>query len=48
MPFRSRKQWRWAFANKKKFAKRWAHATPGGKITRFRRLPTRAPKRKRK
>lgn len=38
-PFRSRAQWRWAFATKQPFARRWAHKTPGGKIVRFRRLP---------
>jgi hypothetical protein len=39
--FRSKKQWRlrWAFANKKSFARRWAHSTPGGKKIRYRRLP---------
>jgi hypothetical protein len=29
MPFQSRAQWRWAFANKKSFAKKWAHQTTG-------------------
>jgi len=28
MPFRSQAQWRWAFANKKPFAKKWADETP--------------------
>jgi hypothetical protein len=39
MPFKSKKQWRWAFANKKSFAHRWAHETAGGKGVRYRRLP---------
>jgi hypothetical protein len=39
--FRSRAQWRWAFANKKSFARRWARSTPGGKGVRYRRLPPR-------
>lgn len=39
--FYSRAQWRWAFATHKTWARRHAHATPGGKIIRFRRLPTR-------
>lgn len=39
--FYSKAQWRWAFATKKTWAHRHAHATPGGKIIRFRRLPTR-------
>lgn len=38
-PFRSRAQWRWAFATKKSFARRWAHKTPGGPKVRYRRLP---------
>jgi|KBSSwiStaDraftv2_1062776.scaffolds.fasta_scaffold105552_7 hypothetical protein len=39
--FRSKKQWRWAFATHQKFAHKWAHETPGGKKVRYRRLPTR-------
>lgn len=39
VPFKSKRQWRWAFANGKAFARKWAHKTPGGKGTRFRRLP---------
>jgi hypothetical protein len=39
--FMSKKQWRWAFATKKTWARRHAHATPGGKKVRYRRLPTR-------
>jgi hypothetical protein len=26
--FMSKAQWRWAFATKKTFARRWAHSTP--------------------
>jgi hypothetical protein len=37
--FRSKAQWRWAFANKKSWARRWAHRTPGGKKVRYRKLP---------
>ena len=36
MPFRSQNQWRWAFANKKPFADKWARETN----TPFRSLPT--------
>lgn len=39
--FYSKKQWRWAFATHKEWAHRHAHATPGGKIVRYRRLPVR-------
>ena len=39
--FRSKAQWRWAFATHKSFAHRWAHATPGGKKVRYHRLPIR-------
>jgi len=39
--FRSKKQWRWAFATKQPFARRWAHETPGGPKVRYRRLPLR-------
>lgn len=38
-PFRSKAQWRWAFATKKRWARRWAHKTPGGPKVRYRRLP---------
>ena len=41
MPFRSKRQWRWAFATGKSWARRWAHETPGGKGVRYRRLPSR-------
>jgi hypothetical protein len=37
--FKSKKQWRWAFANKMPWAREKAHKTKGGKVTRFRRLP---------
>ena len=43
MPFRSRAQARWAFANKKKWAKKWADHTSGWKS-----LPERVKKRKKK
>ena len=43
-PFRSRAQWRWAHATGQPWAKRWAEETPGGKGTRFRRLPQRVDK----
>lgn len=39
--FKSKSQWRWAFASGKTWAHRHAHATPGGKKIRYRRLPTR-------
>jgi hypothetical protein len=41
--FKSRSQWRLFFANKRlrKYAKNKADATPGGKGTRYRRLPWR-------
>lgn len=39
--FKSKKQWRWAFATHQKFAHKWAHRTPGGKKIRYRRLPLR-------
>lgn len=31
MPFKSKAQWRFAFANKKPWAKKWAHETTGTK-----------------
>lgn len=37
--FKSKKQWRWAFANKKSWAHEKAHKTKGGKKIRYRRLP---------
>jgi hypothetical protein len=36
MPFRSKKQWRWAFVTKKPWARRWARETKS-----FKRLPRR-------
>lgn len=38
-PMRSQAQWKYLFANGMPFARRWAHETPGGKGTRFRKLP---------
>lgn len=37
--FKSKKQWRWAFATKKSWAREKAHKTAGGKVVRYRRLP---------
>jgi hypothetical protein len=34
-PFKSKKQWAWAWATGQSFAKKWAHATKGG----YKRLP---------
>jgi hypothetical protein len=31
MPFKSKKQWRWAWANRKRWADKWAHKTPSYK-----------------
>lgn len=45
--FRSKKQWRWAFATHQPFAHKWAHKTPGGPKVRYRRLPTRVRRKKR-
>lgn len=41
--FASKKQWRFFFANPKlrRYARKKAHATPGGKKVRYRRLPLR-------
>lgn len=39
MPFRSKRQWGWAFATGQPFARRWAHETPGGRGARYRKLP---------
>ena len=41
--FVSKAQWRYFWANKKlrKYARKKAHATPGGKVVRYRRLPER-------
>ena len=40
MPFKSKTQSRWAFANKKKFAKKWA------KITNYKKLPKKKKRKK--
>lgn len=37
--FKSKKQWRWAFASKQPWAREKAHKTKGGKVVRYRRLP---------
>ena len=37
--FKSKKQWRWAFASKQPWARKKAHETAGGKVVRYRRLP---------
>ncbi|AKF14644.1 hypothetical protein AVJ28_gp75 [Mycobacterium phage Baee] len=37
--FKSKKQWRWAYATHQPWARKKAHETKGGKITRYRRLP---------
>lgn len=37
--FKSKKQWRWAFASKQPWAHEKAHRTKGGKKVRYRRLP---------
>lgn len=37
--FKSKKQWRWAFATRQSWARGKAHKTAGGKVTRYRRLP---------
>lgn len=41
--FKSKAQWRLFFANPRlrRYAHDKAHATPGGKVVRYRRLPTR-------
>jgi hypothetical protein len=44
--FVSKKQWRWAFATKRSWARRKARETPGGPKARFRRLPVRKGSRK--
>lgn len=48
-PFRSRAQWRFFFANPRlrRYAHQKAHATPGGPVVRYRRLPARKGARKR-
>jgi hypothetical protein len=42
MPFKSKKQWRWAFANKKAFARKWAHQTKS-----YKRLPAKKRRKRR-
>lgn len=37
--FKSKKQWRWAFATKQPWAREKARKTKGGKIIRYRKLP---------
>jgi len=37
--FKSKKQWRWAFATKKPWARKKARKTKGPKKIRYRRLP---------
>jgi hypothetical protein len=31
MPFKSKRQWAWAWANRKPWARKWAHKTPSYK-----------------
>jgi len=42
VPFYSKAQWRWAFANHKSWAHKSAHHTKGGPKVRYRRLPRRS------
>lgn len=37
--FKSKKQWRWAWATKQPWAREKSHKTKGGKVVRYRRLP---------
>lgn len=37
--FKSKKQWRWAFATHQPWASEKAHKTKGGPVVRYRRLP---------
>ena len=48
-PFVSRAQWRYFFSNPRlrKYARAKAHATKGGKVVRYRRLPARKGVRRR-
>lgn len=39
--FASKQQWKWAWATRQPWARKHAHATPGGKKARYRRLPRR-------
>jgi hypothetical protein len=34
MPFKSKTQWKWAWVNKKRWARKWSHETPS-----YKRLP---------
>lgn len=47
--FRSRAQWRlfWANPRLRRYARRKAHETPGGRVIRYRRLPARLHTKKR-
>ncbi|MHC3450775.1 hypothetical protein [Streptomyces prasinus] len=47
--FKSRAQWRYFFANPRlrRYARQKAHATKGGKVVRYRRLPARKGARRR-
>lgn len=47
--FKSKAQWRYFYANPRlrRYARRKAHATKGGKVVRYRRLPRRKGVRKR-
>jgi hypothetical protein len=42
MPYRSKQQWRWAFATKQPFARKWAHETKSS----YRSLPHKKTKTK--
>lgn len=44
--FKSKAQWRWAWATHQPWARKKAHETKGGKIVRYRRLPARKGVRK--
>lgn len=48
-PFVSKSQWRLFFASPRlrKYARAKAHATPGGRVVRYRRLPARKGARRR-
>lgn len=45
--YKSRAQWRWAFATHQTWAHKKAHETPGGPVVRYRRLPVRKGVRRR-
>jgi len=47
--FKSKAQWRYFFANPRlrRYARKKAHATAGGPVTRYRRLPKRKGPRRR-